>query len=77
MIVTLGIINGGLGLQLSGNTTKGEIAYGVVAGFMWLLWMTVITLAYFKTKNASKGETGNYVMRRAKQSDSDGSMSRN
>lgn len=28
----LGIINGGLGLQLASNTTGGEIAYGVVGG---------------------------------------------
>ena len=40
-LITLGIINGGLGLQLSDNTTKGEIAYGVVAGVMWLVWMAV------------------------------------
>lgn len=38
-VITLGIINGGLGLKLSDNTTKGEIAYGVVAGVMWLIWM--------------------------------------
>merc|ERR1711977_310171 len=30
-IITLGIINGGLGLKLSANTKSGEIAYGVVA----------------------------------------------
>ena len=41
LIVTLGIINGGLGLRLAGNTTGGEIAYGVVAGVIWLAWMGV------------------------------------
>lgn len=31
--ITLGMINGGLGLQLSGNASRGEIiAYGVIAG---------------------------------------------
>ncbi|KAL8830022.1 MAG: hypothetical protein Q9170_005923 [Blastenia crenularia] len=39
IIITLAIINGGLGLRLSDNTRKGEIAYGVVAGVVWLVWM--------------------------------------
>jgi hypothetical protein len=33
-IVTLGIINGGLGFELTANTTEGEILYGVVSGVM-------------------------------------------
>jgi sulfite exporter TauE/SafE len=33
-----GIINGGLGLKLSQNTTGGEIAFGVVAGVMMLVY---------------------------------------
>lgn len=41
VFLTLGAINAGLGLQLSGNTTKGEIAYGVIAGFFFLLWAAV------------------------------------
>lgn len=43
-MITLGIINGGLGLRLAGNTQKGEIAYGVVAGVIWLVWMTAAVL---------------------------------
>lgn len=40
ILITLGIINGGLGLQLSATAGRNiEIAYGVVAGSMWLLWM--------------------------------------
>ncbi|MCJ1236839.1 hypothetical protein MMC14_004821 [Varicellaria rhodocarpa] len=31
-IVPLGMVNGGLGLELARNTKKGEIGYGVVAG---------------------------------------------
>jgi hypothetical protein len=57
-VITLGIINGALGLQLSGNTTKGEVAYGIVAGFMWLLWMIVIFLAFFKSRGKSEDERG-------------------
>lgn len=45
---TLGIINGGLGLQLADNTVKGEIAYGVIAAVMWLVWVGVSTTSYFK-----------------------------
>ncbi|KAF2024326.1 hypothetical protein EK21DRAFT_104741 [Setomelanomma holmii] len=48
IVITLGIINGGLGLLLASNAptftafrpTQGQIiAYGVVAGIMWLLWV--------------------------------------
>ncbi|KUJ19843.1 CBD9-like protein [Mollisia scopiformis] len=60
-VITLGIINGGLGLQLSGNTVKGEIAYGVVAAVMWLLWMIVIVLAFIRSRNKPEGETGEAV----------------
>jgi len=51
VIVTLGIVNGGLGLKLVGNTRNGEIAYGVVAGVMWITWMAVVI---FKTTRTSK-----------------------
>lgn len=34
------MINGGLGLKLAGNARRGTIiAYGVVAGLIWLVWM--------------------------------------
>jgi len=40
LAITLGIINGGFGLQLAGNASKGQIAaYSVVAVVMWLLWV--------------------------------------
>ena len=39
VIVTLGIINGGLGLRLSADTTNGEIIYGVLAGLVWSVWV--------------------------------------
>jgi hypothetical protein len=48
VVVTLGIINGGLGMLLASNApaflsfrpSKGQIvAYGVVAGNVWLLWV--------------------------------------
>jgi len=40
VLITLGMINGGLGLQLAGNVRRRiYIAYGVVAGVIWLVWM--------------------------------------
>lgn len=45
VVITLGIINGGLGMLLATETgffapSKGQIAaYGVIAGIMWLLWV--------------------------------------
>lgn len=64
VVITLGIINGGLGLQLSGNTVKGEIAYGVVAGVMWWLWMVVVIWSYYKrgAHNDRTGEKGQKAM---------------
>jgi hypothetical protein len=53
--VTVGIINGGLGLQLSGNTTKGIIAYGVVAGVVWIAWVLVFVKGYTKNKKPRTG----------------------
>jgi hypothetical protein len=42
IIITLGIINGGLGLRIAGNATRGQqIAYGVVGGIMWLLFILI------------------------------------
>jgi hypothetical protein len=40
ILITLGIINGGLGLRLAGIRRSGVyIAYGLVAGIIWLVWM--------------------------------------
>jgi hypothetical protein len=41
LLITLAMINGGLGLNISRYSTRSEhIAYGVVAGVMWLLFAT-------------------------------------
>ncbi|KAJ5888466.1 hypothetical protein N7495_008507 [Penicillium taxi] len=42
VLILLGIINGGLGLQLAANSTGGTIAYGVVGGIFGVL---IIVLA--------------------------------
>jgi len=61
ILLILGAINGGLGLQLAADTTSGEIAYGVIAGFFFLLWFAVIVWTEFrggskKTKDAELEE---------------------
>ncbi|KAL8829199.1 MAG: hypothetical protein Q9191_002150 [Dirinaria sp. TL-2023a] len=64
IVITLGIINGGLGFKLRNNTTGGKIAYGVIAGVMWCIWMLVVISSYYKRyrkeddagrRNAEKG----------------------
>ena len=57
-LILLAVINGGLGLQLSGNTVKGEIAYGVIAGVMFLLYIAVLAIAYLRKDKSPEGETG-------------------
>jgi hypothetical protein len=51
--VTLGIINGGLGLKLADNSSSGKIAYGVVAGVMWLAWVAASVVGERRRKTAS------------------------
>lgn len=41
VILTLAIIQGGLGLKFADNTHGGKIAYGVVAGLIWVTWLSV------------------------------------
>ena len=43
--------------MLSGNTVKGEIAYGVIAGVIWCIWVAVSTWSVIRTRGAAD-ETG-------------------
>lgn len=44
-LITVGMINGGLGLMLSADSNRAEkIAYGVVAGVMWMAFIFVVTV---------------------------------
>ena len=56
-LITLGIINGGLGLRLSNNTRNGKIAYGVVAGVVWIAWMAIAVIKG-RAKKKSGGRRG-------------------
>lgn len=47
----LAIINGGLGLKLAANTHGGEIAYGVVAGVVAVVYAATVLLK----KKSSQG----------------------
>lgn len=63
--MVLGAINGGLGLQLSANTVKGEIAYGVIAGIVFCIYVFVTVLGTFKSRGKAEGETGAAVVRQS------------
>jgi hypothetical protein len=43
-IITLGIINGGLGFMLANNTSYGPIVYGVVAGVFYLAYVVAVII---------------------------------
>lgn len=55
IIITLGIINGGLGLNLADNTTSGKIAYAVVAAIMFAAF--VAASVYGEIKRARRKPT--------------------
>ncbi|KAF3940665.1 hypothetical protein ABW19_dt0207261 [Dactylella cylindrospora] len=47
-LVLLGIVNGGLGLELASNSRNGEIAYAVVAGVLGGLWILAAIMYYIR-----------------------------
>jgi len=55
VLIICGVINGGLGLQLAANSSNGNIAYGVVAGAMFVLYVVVILIAGLR-KRKEKSE---------------------
>ncbi|KAI0402772.1 hypothetical protein F4802DRAFT_574366 [Xylaria palmicola] len=54
LAIPLGIINGGLGLQLAGTTGAAVIAYGIVSAIMFILW--VIATLTRRTQDATGQE---------------------
>lgn len=57
ILIFLGIINGGLGLKLAANSTSGNIAYGVLAGFIGVAYLSAMVIFELKWKdNKSKGD---------------------
>jgi hypothetical protein len=65
--VTLGIINGGFGLQLTDNLKASNVGYAVGAAIIWGLWMAVILIALIKSRGKPEGETGPKVFGGEKQ----------
>ena len=57
----MGVINGGLGLQLSANTVSGEIAYGVIAGVLFLFYVAVVLISEMRARGRKLGETGEKI----------------
>jgi hypothetical protein len=49
ILMILAVVNGGLGLKLANNSKNGEIAYGVVAGIIGLIYILVTV---FKRKGS-------------------------
>ena len=69
-IITLGIINGGLGLLLSGDGTRGQyIAYGVVAAFVWVAFVVNAVIFELQGSKNSKIGDGQFVTREKAQKD--------
>jgi hypothetical protein len=55
VVVLLGLVNGGLGLQLTGQETWAYIAYGVLAGIIGLVYIAAIVFGERKRARARKG----------------------
>jgi hypothetical protein len=57
VVITLGIVCGGTGLQLAETPMNGKIVYGVVAGVMWITWIaTSVLVARNKGRSAEDRE---------------------
>ncbi|KAI8946003.1 hypothetical protein F4801DRAFT_566055 [Xylaria longipes] len=56
--ITLGIINGGLGLALAGVKGAPVVAYAVISSVMWSLWVLATLLRAFKDSKG-RGEKEN------------------
>ena len=54
--MTLGIVNGGLGLGLARADRGAVIAYAVVAAFVWLFWMLAATWGEVRVRRRERGQ---------------------
>ncbi|KAI0831543.1 hypothetical protein F5Y06DRAFT_307762 [Hypoxylon sp. FL0890] len=54
--LTLGIINGGLGLQLARASQGVIIAYSIVGGILWLIWLITAVLGEIRRSRKGRGE---------------------
>ena len=56
VLMLLGAINGGLGLMLAKNSTKGKIAWGVIAGVVGLAYVAIVAVTARKGANSEERE---------------------
>lgn len=54
VILTLGIINGGLGFMLADNTRTGPIAYGVIAAIFFAVYVYAIIVGEKRRKRGTR-----------------------
>ncbi len=59
--VTVGIVNGGLGLYLSGASAYITKVYVIVAAIIWALWMAVALFAEIRRVRKSRRAGGDGV----------------
>lgn len=52
VVVTVGFIDGLLGLTLAGQSTGTIVVYCVVAGGIWILWIVVVVYAAKRQRRA-------------------------
>ncbi|QDS75177.1 hypothetical protein FKW77_008449 [Venturia effusa] len=55
-LITLGIINGGLGMEMAHVSRPGKIAYGVCAGLIWIVWMFTAVASEFRTSGRADNQ---------------------
>lgn len=57
LAITLGIINGGLGFQLANRpgSHSAMIAYSVIAGVMWLVWVAASIIGESRRRKTMAG----------------------
>ncbi|KAI2472406.1 hypothetical protein F4781DRAFT_428377 [Annulohypoxylon bovei var. microspora] len=58
LTLTLGVINGGLGLQLARASESVIIAYAVVAGIIWLIWVLVAVVGESRRRRKASPRRG-------------------
>lgn len=56
VFLVLGVINGGLGFQLSDNTNKGLVAYSVLGAFFFSLWFGLAVWRWWQGRNGGRRE---------------------
>lgn len=64
-LVTLGIVNGGLGLELAGERAYVKIMYGVFAGLVWAVWLSTSMWAVLRAGRRSYEEEDSGPEKRA------------